>query len=183
VEEARCDVDVRVAVGCRVLEEALPVRVRRLVGADVLRHYREVDRDAKVPLRRLDQVTVGVREEREHPTAVAELGERGRHVEERRPVRQCLRERVGLALGDLDALVLGQPLERECEHLAVGVERLGLGLRFDLRLELVVALEQARPCFDTEQPLELGPDPEVPVDQRAVAVKGGPALRSHVRAP
>ena len=38
---------------------------------------------------------------------------------------QRLRERVGLALGDLDALILRQPLEREREHFAVGVERLG----------------------------------------------------------
>ena len=88
-----------------------------------------------------------------HPATVAELGERGRHVEERRPVRERLRERVGLALGDLDALILSQPLEREREHFAVGVERLGLG--FDLGLELVVALEQARRFLNAEEPLEL----------------------------
>ena len=81
-----------------------------------------------------------------------------------------LREGARLALGELDALLLRKPLEREREHFAVGVERLGL----ELRLELVVALEQARRLLDAEQPLELAADPCVPVDQRAVTVEGRP---------
>ena len=170
VEEARRDVDVTVAVRGRRLEEALPVPVRGLVGADVLGHDREVDRDAELLLRRGDQVAVGVGEERELPAAVAQLCERRRHVREGRPVRERPREGARLALGELDALLLGEPLEREREHFAVGVERLGL----ELRLELVVALEQARRLLDAEQPLELAADPCVPVDQRAVTVEGRP---------
>ena len=89
----------------------------------------------------------------------------------RRPAGQRLRERARLALGQLDALLLREPLERDREHFAVGADGVGL----DLRLELVVALEQRVGASYAEQPRELAADPAVPVDQRAVAVEGRPA--------
>ena len=177
VEQARGDVDVMVTVGSRRLEETLPVSVGGLVGPDVLGDDREVDRHAKPPLRGFDQVAIGVREDGEHPASVAQLGKGGRNLGERRPVRQRVRQRAGLTLGKLDALFLLQPFEGERRHLAIGAER--LRLRFDLALNLVVALEESRRILDAEEPLELPLDPEVPVDQGAVAVESGPALRRH----
>ena len=63
-------------------------------------------------------------------------------------------ERARLALGKLELLVLREPLERECQHLAIAAKRLGL----ELRLELVVALEQPGCLLDPEDALELRAD-------------------------
>ena len=139
---------------------------------DVLGDDSEIDRHSELALRGSDQVAVGVGEEREPPPALAELGEGAGDLGERGPVRQRVGERACLALGELDLLVLREPLERERQHLVVAAERLGL----ELRLELVVALEQPRCVLDPEDALELASDPEVPVDQGAVAVECCPAL-------
>jgi hypothetical protein len=44
------------------------------------------------------------------------------------------------------------------------------------RLDVVVAVKQPLPLALAEQPPELGADPGVPVDERPVAVEGGPAV-------
>jgi hypothetical protein len=123
VEEARRHVGVGVAVGGRGLEESLPMGVGGLVRLDVLGDDRNVDRHAELPLRRGNQVSVRVREDGELPAAVTDLGERVRHLGERRPAGQGARERAGLALGELDALLLSQLLECERRDYAVRVER------------------------------------------------------------
>jgi hypothetical protein len=154
------------------------VRVRRLVGLDVLGDDREVDRNSELLLRRGDQVAVGVREDREHPATVPELPERRRHLRERRPVRQRVGERPGLTFGELDAFLAEELLERQPEHLAVGAVLLGL----DLRLELVVALEQPRRRLDAEDPPS---SVRIPSSSRSasVAIERRPALPRHIRAP
>ena len=82
------------------LEEPLPVAGLRLVRAHVLGRDDQVERHAE-PLLRLDhQRMVDVGEDREAPAAPAQLLERLRHLRVRRPVRQRLRERAALALGD-----------------------------------------------------------------------------------
>ena len=179
VEQARGHVHVGFAVGRRRVEESLPVTVGRLVGLHVLGDDGHVDRNAELLLGRGDQVAVGVREECELPATVPELGERAGNLREGRPLGKRLGERARFALGQLKPLFAQKLLEGEPEHLAVGAVLLGL----DLRLELVVALEQSRRRLDPEKRSSSRPDPEVPVDQGAVAVEGGPALSRHVRAP
>ena len=78
VEEARADVDVPGRVGEGAGGELVPVAGLRLVGADLARDDRLVERDPEQRLRCGDQVGVGVREDREPPAAAACLVERRR---------------------------------------------------------------------------------------------------------
>ena len=73
-------------VGARALEEPPPVPVRGLVRADLLGRDDDVERHPERLLRRRDQGVVGVREDREVPAAVAQLGERLRDLQEGRPL-------------------------------------------------------------------------------------------------
>ena len=97
------------------------------------------------------------------------LLERRRHLGERLPLRQRASERVLLAGGSAETG------ERDGHHLAVAAAGI---LPLDLRLELVVGVQQLAAARSAEQPLELAPDAAVPVDQRAVAVEGRPALHA-----
>ena len=120
----------------------------------------------------VDVVAVGVREDRELPAAGAQLLERAAHLGKRLPGRQRPRERVVLARRQRQALLGGEPREREREHVAVAARRL---LALHLRLDLVVAGRSRAGAPGAEEPLELGADAAVPVDQRPVAVEGRPA--------
>ena len=88
VEERRADMHVTRARRVRAREELVPVLVRRLVRRDLLRDDDLVERHADVHLRRGDEVGVGVREDRELPTAGAQLVERRANLGERAPARQ-----------------------------------------------------------------------------------------------
>ena len=69
-----------------------------------------------------EEVLVGVRERHEPPAALAELGERARHLGKDRPRGQRVAERVRLALRKLQPLALGEQDERLAQDLAVGSE-------------------------------------------------------------
>src|SRR5439155_965281 len=132
-------------------------------------HDRELERNADLLLRGLDEVAVGVGEDRELPAVGADLPERLGNLRKRPPARQRARKRVLLAGGRAElAHRLGQ-------HLAVGA----LSVGFQLRLELVVATEQLVGALLAEHASQLAPDPAVPVDQRAVAVEGCPPVPRH----
>jgi hypothetical protein len=51
-------------------------------------------------------------------------------------------------------------------------------LALHLGLDLVVGVQELRRAAGAEQALELAADPAVPVDQRAVAVEGGPPVHT-----
>src|SRR5436305_2314568 len=173
VEEARADVHVAALRRAGTGEELLPVTVRRLVRADLARHDLELERDTDGPLRRLDEVAVGVREDRELPTALAGLLERRPHLRKRAPAREGGAERAAVLRVEGELGVVRDALERLRQHLVVAEPRL-VGL--DRGLDLVVAGEQRFGVGVGPQVLELGADAAVPVDQRAVAVHGDPAL-------
>ena len=99
----------------------------------------------------------------------ARLLERRRHLGKRLPLRQRAPERVLLVGGSAETR------ERDGHHVAVAPTRI---LALDLRLELVVRVQELAAARGAEQPLELAPDAAVPVDQRAVAVEGRPALHA-----
>ncbi len=140
------------------VRERVPVIVCRLVRPDLGCDDREVERDADRLDRRLDEVTVRVREDSEQPAAAARLLELVPGLGEHRPVRQRF-GRIGIH---------AQAARRLAEHVAVAPSGL-LGL--DNGLELVVALEERRV---PERPA----DPRVPVDERAVAVERRPTLHA-----
>src|SRR6266487_3951646 len=176
VEEARRDVDVAVAIGVASPEEDLPVPGRRLVRADLAGDDGQLELDADLPDRRLDEVPVGVGEDREPPAAVAHLLQGALYLGEGRPVGQRARERVALLRGQAQPLGVGQPRERPVEDLAIALLRVRV---LHLRLELVVAIEQPRRGLGTEETLELPADAAVPVDERAVTVERRPAVGGH----
>ena len=123
--------------------------------------------------RRVDEIAIRVREDAEPPAPVSRLCESRPHVVEDGPRGQRAGESARLSLRKREACVLREPLESDRQDLAVA--RAGV-CRLDLRLELVVAREQALRVLDAEETLELGPDTPVPVHERAVAVEGRPAL-------
>src|SRR5213076_2389305 len=92
VEEARRDVDIGQAAGLAL--ERLPVAERRLVGADLRRDDRDLERDAELGHRRVDEVAVCVGEDRQLPAAAACLFERGRNLGKGPPGRERSRQGV-----------------------------------------------------------------------------------------
>ena len=112
------------------VRERVPVIVCRLVRPDLGCDDREVERDADRLDRRLDEVTVRVREDSEQPAAAARLLELVPGLGEHRPVRQRF-GRIGIH---------AQTARRLAEHVAVAPSGL-LGL--DNGLELVVAARGA----------------------------------------
>src|SRR5919201_3035854 len=158
VKMALRDVHVAFARHVDLCEEALPVRMPRLVGADLGGDDRELEGNADLLHRRLDEITVGVRQDGELPASGARRFER----------RTDLRERLprGQRTGERSSVVDGEPPRNLRHHVAVRAPSV-LGLH--LRLALVVAREQVVAT-------ESAPQPAVPVDQRAVAVKRRPAL-------
>jgi hypothetical protein len=162
-------VDVAHAVGSAAREELVPVSRRGLVRADLGRGDGQLELDPDPGERCLEEVRVGVREHGEPPAAVARLLERRRHLGKRVPLRQRALERVLLAGGSAETR------ERDGHHVAIATTRI---LALDLRLELVVGVEELAAARSAEQPLELAPDAAVPVDQRAVAVEGRPAVHA-----
>jgi hypothetical protein len=150
--------------------------VGRLVGADLGGDDRALERDADRSQRRVDEIPIGVGERDELPAAAVGLGQRARHLGEDRPTRQRAPERVALGRRHLGP-DLRRDLREDGRHdVAVG----GSGaLGLDARLDRVVALEQARRLFVSEQPPQLAPDARIPVDERPVAVERRPAFRVH----
>src|SRR5438132_14002807 len=133
VEQARPDVHVSLAVGTAPGEELVPVPGRRLVRADLGGDDREVDRYGNPCERGVEQVAVGVREDGELPAARTRVLECRRHLRERIPLRQRATERVLLGRGS------AEPRERDGQDIPVAP---GLVLPLDLRLELVVRMEE-----------------------------------------
>src|SRR3954452_15226230 len=166
VEEGCADVHVALPRRLRAEEELVPVLVRRLVGADLLRDDDLVERHADLHLRGRDEIVVGVREDRELPAAPAQLLERALHFGEGTPPRQRLREPVLLPCGSAETA------HRFGQHVAVAHRPVAL----QLRLDLVVAREQLIRAVVVEDARQLGSDAAVPVDQRAVTVECRPAL-------
>jgi hypothetical protein len=167
VEKARGDVHVTAAIGSAPCEELFPVGGRRLVRADLGGDDGQVEADSDPRQRGVEEVGVGVGEDGKPPAAGAGPLERGRHFRERLPFGQRAAERVLLVRRR------AEPGERDGHHLAVAPARL---LPLDLRLELVVRVQELAAARGAEQALQLAPDAAVPVDQRAVAVEGRPAL-------
>src|SRR5436309_15973137 len=75
---------------------------RRLVRADLGSHDRELERNADPLLRGLDEVAVGVGEDRELPAAGARSLKRRPRLRKRLPRRQGLREPGRLTLGSYE---------------------------------------------------------------------------------
>ena len=171
VEETRADVHVPSRIGPRARVELLPVLVAGLVRADLGRDDRELEGDTDGLHRRVDELAVGVREDRELPAARTRFLERGAHLGERLPRGQRAAERVLL----VGCGHVAEPGERDREHVSVAPRRL---LALHLRLDLVVAMQQRRGAIGPEEPLELAPDAAVPVDERAVAVECRPAVHT-----
>src|SRR5438067_3316982 len=101
---------------------------RRLVRGDLGSHDRELERNADLLLRGVDEVAVGVGEDRELPAVGADLPKPVGHLRERTPARQRPRKRVLLAGGR------AKRAHRLGQYLAIGA----LAVGFQLRLELVV---------------------------------------------
>ncbi len=173
VEEARGDVHVPGTVGVRSLEEDLPVPVRGLVRADLGGDDRELERHADLRQGRIDEVSIGVGEDRELPAAGAGVLERLAHLRERLPRGQRTRERTVLVRGERQVFSLGEPGQGHGEDVAVAAPGL---LVLDLRLELVVGVQEPPRLRRPEQALELAADAGVPVDQSPIAVERRPAL-------
>ena len=81
------DVHVRVTRSARLLEELQPVPVARLVRVDLRRDDRKLEGNADPRDRRLDEVAIGVREERELPAARACLFEGRANLRKGTPTR------------------------------------------------------------------------------------------------
>src|SRR4029077_296534 len=130
VEDALGDVDVT-DLAAMVIAENLPVQVRRLVPvalagpdhqsdeADLAADDRVVELDADHLHGGVEQVTVGVREDAESPTARTRVAQARTHVVEDRPLRKRSREGARLALGQSQTGLLRQLLEGDREDLAV----------------------------------------------------------------
>ena len=147
VEQALGDVDVVRAVGPGLLAEHLPVALGRLVRADLGGDDHSLKGDADGDHRGVDQVAIGVGEDRELPAAVARFGERGGHIVEDGPRRKRASERAGLSFGESQTLLFRETLESEREYFAIGgawLRRLNLGL------DLVEAGEQTVGVLDAE---------------------------------
>ena len=71
------------------------------------------------------------------------------------------------------ALALGEPRERNRQHVAVARVRT---LTLVRTLELVIREQEPAGLLGAEEALQLAPDPAVPVDQRAVAVECRPPV-------
>src|SRR5207244_746844 len=133
VEEARADVDVATLRRARPGEELLPVPRRRLVRADLARHDLQLERDADRPLRRLDEVAVGVRQDRELPATRPGLLECRPHLRERAPARERGAERAAVLRVEWQLGIVRDPLERLRQHLVIAETGLvGLDRRLDL---------------------------------------------------
>ena len=164
--------DMARAVRAGPPEELLPVPVRRLVGPDVGGDDRLVERDADQLFGRGDVVGIGVREDREPPAANASLLERRRAppgtvatTAESRPAR----------LGVVEARRL--PQSRAARARASGPPgKRARPVRLELGLDLVIPVQEPVRSILAEDVGEHRPDAAVPVDQRAVAVEGRPAL-------
>src|SRR5512133_1531478 len=158
---------------CGLLEEARPVQVPRLVGADLGRDDRELEWDADLLHRGFDEVAVGVGQDRELPTARTRFLERRPHFWEGLPGGKRLRQAGYFLVGRTELP------HRLCHDLPIAPGATGLKGRFDL----VVAVEPfVRPVL-AEDTYQLTADPAVPVDQRAVAVKRCPADWRHNKEP
>src|SRR5690242_2567078 len=90
------------------------------------------------------------------------------HLGEGAPAGQRFRERVHLIGGRAETA------HRFRQHLAVAARSILL----QLGLDRPIALEQPVDPLVPEDPLELRAHTAVPVDQRAVAIKGRPALHA-----
>src|SRR5438552_8651573 len=175
VEEARGYVDVRVGLGAASGEELVPMSARRLVGADLGRNDRELELDAESREGRVEEIAVGVRQDGQPPARGSYLRERLGHLDERCPPGERAAERVLLVCGS------AKPRKSNGHYLAIGPAWI---FPLDLRLELVIRVQQLTGTRRAEEPLELAPDAAVPVDQRPVAVERRPALTSgHGREP
>ena len=149
------------------------MRVVGLVGTDLRRDDRELERDADPLQRRLDEVAIGVGEDGELPAASARILERRPHLRERHPRGKRLREPGYLGLG-------GPELAHRSRH-DLSVAALTPGL--ERRLDLVVAVEPHVSLVLAEHTRQLTADAAVPVDQGSVTVERRPAVSRHCHAP
>src|SRR5881227_4390761 len=94
VEVRRGDMHVRQATDTFL--ECTPVAERRLVRADLPRDDRELERNADARHRRLDEVAVGVRQDRELPASRSRGVEGLTRLRKNRPLRKRPRELVGV---------------------------------------------------------------------------------------
>src|SRR6266545_1688708 len=149
-----------------LVEEARPVAMGRLVGADLRSNDRELERDADPRHRRLDEIAVGVREDGELPAARASALQRRAYLGERLPAGQGVGQRI--------LLTTRRP---ELEHgLAHDLSIRALATRLQLGFDVVVALELVVGSYLAEDARELTTNPAVPVDQRSVAIERRPDL-------
>src|SRR5579864_5753615 len=175
VEETRGYVHVPGAVGTGSREELLPVSVSRLVGADLRGDDRELEGNTDPTHRRVDVIAVGVGENGELPPAPASLLERRLHLRKRLPPRQRPCECVLVIACKRDVLAIGELHERPSEHVAIRASGV---LALDLRLDLVVGMQERSRALGSEETLELPADAAVPVDERAIAVEGRPPVHT-----
>src|SRR6476619_2456738 len=167
--------DVAAPIRSGRLVKDLPVPVCGLVRADLAGDYRDVERDTDRLHRRVDEIAVGIRQDPRPPPAITGRRQSLPHVAEHRPRRQRAGERARLTFRQSQPRVDGQALERDREDLSIRRSWVG-GL--DRRLDVVKASNELIGSRGAEQLLELRADAAVPVDQRAVAVEGCPALHA-----
>ena len=137
-DAATCDVPR--PVGTRLAEERLPVAEGRLVAPDVGGHDPQVDRDADREQRRVEQIGVGVRQDRRASTlGHAALRAPGGTSGKTGHAGSEIGERVPVVVGEIEPAILGHLGERLRHHLPVGDAPSGL----DLGLDPVVAAASA----------------------------------------
>src|SRR5438093_8174500 len=111
---------------CSLLEEARPVQLPGLVGTDLRRDDRELERDADPLHRGVDEVAIGVGEDRKLPTAGTRCLERPPDLREGLPRGERLRQAGHFFVGRT------QLAHRLCHDLSIAPGTTGLKSRLDL---------------------------------------------------
>ena len=163
---------VTVAGDAGVGKEAFPVPGRGLVGAGLAGGDEHVERHAQRLHRRVQQVGVGVREDRQPPAALAQLGERRGDLGEGWPRWQRFRQRVPAGRGQLEALDGGHGGQAASQDLSVAQ----LGVLLHAGLEVVVKGQQPGRVSLAPECRKRGAQAALPVDQGPVAVEGHPPI-------
>ena len=158
------------SIGPGLQVEGLPMPDCGLVRADLGRDDPHVNRHADRPQRRVEEVRIRVRQDRQAPATVAQLGERGGHVG-RPAIPPAPRPEHPPARRDAEARLAPRPPGsrpspggtgcpcppvRPVQSVVAGEQPIGVGMRPQVREAVAHAAQ--------------------PVDERAVAVEGGPSV-------
>ena len=176
VKEALRDVDVALPGAPVCSRNDLPVTVRGLVRADLPRDDRELERDADRRHRRVDQIAVGVGEDREPPAPRLASVEPGGRVGEHRPARKRSRERARLALRKREAAP--RPRAARARSSAPRDSSRPAFAAWISGSSSWYGASSSSPRSTPKSRSSSRADPAVPVHERPVAVERRPALQA-----